>query len=118
MWVPTSLLPRFGVRWDATSGSDLTAELTINEEPLTLHLRIDSDGHVEWVRFDRWGDPDQTGEWGFHPFGFEAVETRRFGPLSIPAVGSAGWFHGTRRWPEGEFFKCDITSLHPVLRAP
>lgn len=30
------------------------------------------------------------------------------------AAGSAGWFHGTDRWPEGEFFRCQISALVAV----
>lgn len=115
VWVPTSLLPRFGVRWDVTSEHDLHARLKIDGIDVTLHLRTDADDRVEWVRFDRWGDPDETGEWGMHPFGFQVTETRRFGPFSIPAAGSAGWFHGTDRWADSRFFECDITSLDPVV---
>ncbi|MEO6988280.1 MAG: DUF6544 family protein, partial [Aquihabitans sp.] len=114
VWVPTSLLPRFGVSWDATSEHDLQAGLTIDGADVTLHMRIDDEGHLERVRLDRWGDPDETGTWGLHPFGFQVTETRRFGPFSIPAVGTAGWFHGTDRWASGQFFECDITSLKPV----
>lgn len=60
------------------------------------------------------GDPDQTGNWGMQPFGFQVTETRRIGQFSIPAAGTAGWFHGTDRWTSGQFFECDITSLDPV----
>ncbi len=114
VWVPTALLPRFDVIWDATSAHDLHARFTIDGAEVTAHLRIDDAGHLEWVRLDRWGDPDQTGEWGMHPFGFQVTETRRIGPFSIPAAGIAGWFHGTDRWADGQFFTCDITSLEPV----
>ena len=114
VWVPTSLLPRFGVRWDATSEHDLRVGLTIDGADVTLHMRIDDVGHLKWVRLDRWGDPDETGTWGLHPFGFQVTETRRLGPFSIPAAGTAGWFHGTDRWADGQFFRCDITSLDPV----
>lgn len=114
VWVPTTLLPRFGVAWDATSEHDLHARWSIGDVEVTLHLRVDVDGLLEWVRLDRWGDPDQTGTWGMHPFGFEVTATRRFGSFSIPAVGIAGWFHGTERWPDGQFFECDLTSLEPI----
>lgn len=114
MWLPTALLPRFGVRWDATGDNDLTAFLSGNGVDTTLHLHTDRHGHPEWVRFDRWGDPDQTGTWGLHPFGFQVTGTRTFGPLTIPSSGSAGWFHGTDRWLDGEFIRCDITALDPV----
>ena len=114
IWLPTALLPRFGVHWDATSDNDLTACLSSNGVDTTLQLHIDAHGRVEWVRLARWGDPDQTRTWGLHPFGFQVTQTRTFGPLTIPSGGSAGWFHGTDRWVDGEFIRCDVTALHPI----
>lgn len=114
VWVPTSLLPRFGVRWEASTDHDISARFTAAGAAAELRIRIDDAGHVSWVRLDRWGDPDGDGVHGQHPFGFEATETRRVGPFRIPAVGRAGWFHGTPRWDEGEFFRCTITDLVPT----
>lgn len=87
VWVPTSLLPRFGVGWDITSEHDLHAQLTVDGADVTLHLRVDDDGHLEWVRFDRWGDPDQTGEWGMHPFGFQVARDPPVRPVLDPSRG-------------------------------
>jgi hypothetical protein len=114
VWVPTALLPRFGVTWEALDDTHLTARFTVGAVESTLHLTTTLDGEVESVSMDRWGDPSGTGTWGSHPFGFVATETRRFGPLTIPAAGSAGWFPGTERWPDGEFFRCTITELTPT----
>ena len=35
----------------------------------------------------------------------------------IPSAGSAGWFYGTDRWPDGAFFRFEITALHLVREA-
>jgi hypothetical protein len=32
-------------------------------------------------------------------------------------VGSAGWFPGTARWAESEFFRVEITAVEPVTRS-
>ncbi len=117
VWVPTALLPRFGVRWEASSDHDLTARFTSGGEGVALHLRIDDAGHVDRARLDRWGDPGGTGDFGYHPFGFEATETRRFGHVTIPAAGRAGWFPDTDRWADGEFFRCTITRVAPTETA-
>lgn len=37
-----------------------------------------------------------------------------FGGVSVPSAGRAGWFYGTDRWPEGEFFRYRITALELV----
>jgi len=64
------------------------------------------------VVFDRWGDPDETGSWAWHPFGGEITGYRSFaGGLTIPSAGRFGWRFGTDRWAEGEFFRYEITKL-------
>jgi hypothetical protein len=34
-----------------------------------------------------------------------------FDGLTIPSAGRFGWHFGTERWPEGEFFRYQITGL-------
>jgi Family of unknown function (DUF6544) len=114
VWLPTALLPRFGVEWQSSTEHDLTARLMIGGSEVCLHLHIDMAGRLEWVRFDRWGDPHDSGHWALHPFGFQVDETRTFGSLTVPSAGSAGWFHGTDRWADGEFIRLEITALQPV----
>jgi len=35
----------------------------------------------------------------------------------IPSAGRAGWFYGTDRWSEGEFFRYEFTDFHLVTPA-
>jgi hypothetical protein len=114
VWVPTALLPRFGVHWAAEDDAHLTARLSVDDVETVLNLRINSTGQLESVSFDRWGDPDKTGTAGLHPFGLQATATGTFDGLTIPAAGGAGWFHGTDRWSDGEFIRCQITAVQPV----
>ena len=64
----------------------------------------------------RWGDPDGTGTWGWHPFGGEISGHRTFGGLTIPSAGRLGWHAGTDRWAAGEFFRYEITALDVPAR--
>ena len=57
-WLPTALLPRFGVRWSAPAGDQVTAAFAVGETPVELHLRLDPAGRILSLAFDRWGDPD------------------------------------------------------------
>jgi len=68
--------------------------------------------------FDRWGDPDGTGIFAWHPFGGEITGCRSFDGVTIPSAGRVGWFFGTDRWPGGEFFRYQITDLRLVGAAP
>lgn len=113
-WVPTALLPRFGVSWSADDDTHLTARSSVDQIALEVHYTLDSNGNVHSIGFDRWGDPDNTGTWAMHPFGVEFTGHKTFGGVTIPNAGSAGWFYGTERWPDRRFFRFEITSLHLV----
>lgn len=111
IWVPTALLPRFGVRWAAPATDHVVASFAVDATPIELHLRIDAGGLVRSVAFDRWGDPDATGSFGWHPFGGEVTGHRTFDGVTIPSDGRWGWSVGTDRWPDGEFIRIHVTSL-------
>lgn len=114
IWLPTALLPRFGVRWSAEGSDRITAAFSLGETRLELNLRIDERGRVVSLVFDRWGDPDGIGSFGEHPFGGEITAYATFGGLTIPSAGRLGWHYGTDRWPEGEFFRYEIIEMQPV----
>ena len=117
MWVPTALLPRFGVRWTAGGPDRVTVRHQLGETPVEVRYRLDGAGRVRWFVLDRWGDPEGTGTFGWHRFGGEVTGYRSFDGVAIPAAGRAGWFFGTDRWPGGEFFRYRITDLHLVTTA-
>ena len=114
VWVPTALLPRFDVRWTGDDDHHLVARYRLDDTALELRIELDDDARVRSVAFERWGDPDGTGAWGYHPFGFEATRYATFDGVTIPSAGRAGWFFGTERWSAGEFFRCEITDYRLV----
>jgi len=113
IWLPTALLPRFGVSWSARASDRVTAAFAVGETPVELHLRLGPSGRVTSLAFDRWGDPDGHG-FGWHRFGGEITGYASFGGLTIPSAGRFGWHPGGDRWSEGEFFRYRITELQPV----
>ena len=114
IWLPTTLLPRFGVRWSAGPDGQVTAAFRVGDTPLELRLRLDAAGRITSLVFDRWGDPDNRGTFAQHRFGGEFTGYRSFQGLTIPSQGRLGWFYGQDRWPAGEFFRYQITDLEPV----
>ena len=116
-WLPTTLLPRFGVEWNATDDTHIDARYQIEETSIHLHCRLTSDGNLQSVVFDRWGDPDNTGEWGLYRFGGEFSGFATFDGLTIPDKGRLGWHYGTDRWGPGEFFRYQITD-QTLVAAP
>jgi hypothetical protein len=117
VWLPTALLPRYGVRWTAEGCGRIAARYHVGTVPIQLHIRLDEAARPTSFVFDRWGDPDRTGAWGWHPFGGEVTEHRTFDGVTVPSAGRIGWFIGTDRWPDGEFFRYRITDLHLLGKA-
>jgi hypothetical protein len=116
VWLPTALLPCFGVRWSAQDDTHITAHHHLGDTPIDVHYSLEPDGLIKSLVFDRWGDPDRTGRWGWHPFGGEITGQRTFDGLTIPSTGRLGWHFGTDRWPTGEFFRYEITKLQLLRR--
>jgi hypothetical protein len=112
IWLPTALLPRYGVVWSAQTDEHIVADIPIGGELVTLQVTIDSDGHVRSDHLDRWNDPDGTGTFGWSPFGVEATASHAFPcGITMPADGVGGWFQGTDRWHEGQFMRYSISGI-------
>lgn len=111
MWLPTAMLPRFGVEWTAESDDAVTARFSVGHCPMEIHYQLDDHGRVRSVLFNRWGDPERSGTWGWHRFGGDVTAYHTFAGLAIPSAGRFGWHYGTSRWSEGEFFRYVITEL-------
>jgi len=119
VWVPTAMLPRHGVRWSVRGATTLTSEFAVDGVAVTVTYGLGGDGRVQSVALERWGDPDRTGSYGWHPFGGEVGAHRTFAGLTVPTAGRIGWHYGTDRWPDGEFFRFTITNLElPALDHP
>lgn len=111
IWLPTSLLPRFGVAWTAENDAHVTARFHVRDVEVALHMSLDDRARVRSVQLDRWADPQSSGTFAWHPFGIEVDGYATFDGVSIPNRGRGGWFFGTDRWPEGDFFHYEITDL-------
>ena len=95
--------------WSPGPAADVvTMSRIINGEDENVHLRITSAGQLAEVSMMRWGSP--AGEKpGRYPFGVAIEEEKEFSGLTLPAVLRAGWWWGTPRQSEGEFFHATIT---------
>jgi hypothetical protein len=108
-WLPSSLLPDDHVKWREVD--DQTAEVVVelDRDQVPVCLSVHADGKLRSVAMWRWGD--QTGDKGFAliPFGGDVGDERRFGDYTIPTTVRVGWWYGTERFPQGEFFRATIT---------
>ena len=113
-WVPTALLPRFGTVWSAIDDRHLRAQMTIDGIRCDVDYTLDEQARLTRIVLDRWGDPDRIGRWGWHPFGFDVTAHATYDGITVPTAGRAGWYLGTDRWAEGEFFRCSVTEVQLV----
>lgn len=105
--VPTSFLS--GGWRTGPFRNTVVLERVIDGHAESVQLTIRRDGALADVSMSRWGDPDGTG-FGRYPFGVSVAEESTFHGVTIPTVFSAGWWHGTPREQEGEFFRARITA--------
>ncbi|GAA1856875.1 DUF6544 family protein [Microbacterium koreense] len=108
------------------------AEYRPGDDPNSVHVRrtvgdsseeaqfwIDDAGHLAKLRMLRWGDPDGRG-FGRFPFGMDVVDSAEFDGVLVPSHFRAGWWSGTDRSAEGEFFRArltDVTFPRPAARS-
>jgi hypothetical protein len=92
-----------------TGADSAVATMQVGKFTESTELRVESDGRLLGVLVNRWGDPDRK---GFQrvPFGVTVETETRFAGVAIPGQFRAGWWWGTDRQPEGEFFRAEITS--------
>jgi len=97
--------------WTAGRSADhVIGTWQIDGDEESVELRIGPRGEVESVLLSRWGNPN--GEpFGRYPFGCTVLGEREYAGLTLPATITAGWWWGTARQGEGEFFRARITAV-------
>ena len=116
LWVPTALLPRFGVAWTATDPRHITASYRLDDTQLDVRYALGDDARVRSVIFDRWGDPNNGGSWAYHSFGFEATDYATFRRGYDPPPWPRRLVVRDRPVARGEFFRSEITNYHLVAQ--
>jgi len=79
-----------------------------DDDTEAAELRVTRSGRLAEVRVNRWGNPGGA-PFGRYPFGVRVEAESSFGGITIPSVIRAGWWWGTDRQHEGEFFRAEIT---------
>jgi hypothetical protein len=105
IWLPTA----FGdARWQASDDPNVAvATRRVGREQLPMELRLDSDGRPEHVSMLRWANPNRE-PYGYHPFGGILDDETTFAGITIPTSVRVGYWLGSKRWNEGEFFRAQI----------
>ncbi|MDD7939613.1 hypothetical protein PHK61_14410 [Actinomycetospora lutea] len=118
IWAPAAVLPGPGVSWSALDDRTLRVRFAVGDTPVDLEYRLDGAGHLRAFRTMRWGDPDGTGRWDWHPFGGTITATRLFGTSMAPASGAVGWYPDGPDARRREFFRFRLTALAPTSGIP
>jgi hypothetical protein len=106
IWLPSSLLPQRGVKWEASDDESARATMKIGEETITLNILVEPDGRLREIRILRWGNQTEDGGFGYIPFGGQIQEEHAFDGYMIPSKVGVGWRIGTDRY--FEFFRAQI----------
>ncbi|MGY2002664.1 DUF6544 family protein [Blastococcus sp. SYSU DS1024] len=96
--------------WTAGSDDDrVVVTWRIDGEEESAEFHIGPDGELLGVLMQRWGNPN--GEpFGRYPFGVDIEAEQTFAGVTIGSALRAGWWWGTGRQPEGEFFRAQISA--------
>lgn len=105
IWLPTAFE---ALEWRAGSDPDTAvASRRIAGEEVTVDLHLDGDGRPRTVTMRRWANPNRE-PWSYYPFGGLLEEETTVGGITIPIAVRVGYWPGTERWGEGEFFRARI----------
>jgi len=96
------------IKWEVISENEITATWKIYQEEQPLHLFIGKNGELKEAFIQRWGNPGGVKEFGYHTFGVKIDAELKYKGTVIPAKGNAGWWFGTDRYKDGEFFRFEV----------
>ncbi len=109
-WVPATLLPRFGTRWEALGDNSARVTLTIHGETIPVDLDWTPAGDLVRVELSRWGNYGTEGG-AYEPIRFSGRcgRSQPFGGYTIPAEICCGWRPGSRAG--FEFFDATLRAV-------
>lgn len=105
IWLPPALLAE-SLSWDAVDADHAAARVQLGDEISRVELGVDATGRLTEATMLRWGTPDGVGTAPRRErFGACIDEELTFGGFTIPSRVRVGWYFGTDRFEEGEFFR-------------
>jgi len=106
IWVPASLLPQNGVRWEKVGPDEAKVTITGVEPSIVLHLTLDRSGSLKTIVGQRWSNANRAGEYRLQPFGGTVQRDATFGGYTIPSRVNIGNHFGTDQY--FPFFEAEI----------
>jgi len=109
IFLPTALLPRHGVTWDAVRDDTADASFELDGESMMLTLKIAPSGALRQVNMLRWRPRTSDGPAGYRPFGADIHEEAEIGGYTVPTRFAASWDIGTDH--PFEFLRCTVDHI-------
>ncbi|MFV0460003.1 MAG: DUF6544 family protein [Actinomycetales bacterium] len=108
-WLPQSLAPQAGMRWEPIDDEHALATVVTPAGPIRVQVGVDADGRLRSIRTMRWNSASSPP--GRQAFGGSIdAEFRSQTGIRVAGSGSIGWGFGTDDWPDGLFFHFQLTS--------
>lgn len=95
IWVPASLLPQNGARWEQIDDHRAKVSLGTGEFLIEMTLTIDDAGAVRDIVAQRWSNENPDRTYRLQPFGGTVEAEATFGGFTIPSHVSVGNHFGT-----------------------
>lgn len=107
--LPTAALSS-AVSWRSADADSVVAVVRLRDTTHEVTLRVGPDGALTELVMQRWG-PAGEGSFGYQVFGATFSGEFTAGGITVPRRITAGWYHGTDRWPEGQFIRYTLDDV-------
>ncbi len=96
LWLPTSLLPEYGVEWEQVGPNIAQVRFArAGFDPIVIRLTLDEKGAVREVVGQRWSNVNAERQFRLQPFGGTVTGEATFQGLTIPTELEVGNHYGT-----------------------
>nr|WP_314441870.1 DUF6544 family protein [uncultured Sphingomonas sp.] len=109
LWLPTTLLPRNGARWEEAGPDRARVTVSGGGFPVTLLLTLGPDGAVREMVGQRWSNANADKVFRLQPFGGTVAAERRFTGFTVPSEIAMGNGYGTPDY--FPFFQARVTGI-------
>jgi hypothetical protein len=109
VWIPATLLPQTGARWEQLSDSKARVTITRTTPHIVLDLTIAENGALREIVGQRWSNANPEQTFRQQPFGGTVEGERTFGGFTVPAQLHVGNHYGTDDYLP--FFQADVRRI-------
>lgn len=107
-WVPSSLLPEQGVRWEQIDPNTAKVVFQRIDPEIAVELTLGADGAVQEIIGERWSNANPEKVFKLQPFGGTVGAKRSFSGYTIPSRLAVGNHFKTDLYLA--FFQAEVTS--------